>query len=281
MKTRILGLLAATALTTLAVSAASAADLPMRAAPPAAPFIAPVPVFTWSGFYAGVNAGYGWTDEAAARSVFVPTGALGTRGGVASPAGTVTFGNEEAEGFVGGGQIGYNAQFGAFVVGVEADLQFADLGADRNGATFPAAFNAFGFRAAGVAGGIDWFGTVRGRAGVAFGQALIYATGGFAYGGGDTDDEFDGIFNNGTNDDIRTGWVLGGGVEYAFTNSLTLGVEGLWVNLEGDNDGTFIGSSVPVAGGPREAVFVAGTERDDEADFFIARAKLNFKFNTF
>jgi outer membrane immunogenic protein len=274
MKARILGLLAATALTAAGISAASAADLPLRTAP--APVFAPVPVFTWSGFYAGVNAGYGWSDEDNLRAVGVPAGAIG----VGSIPGTLTFGDESAEGFVGGGQIGYNAQFGAFVVGVEADLQWADLGADRGVATYPAQWDAYDFRPAGVAGGIDWFGTVRARLGVAFDRALIYGTGGFAYGGGDTDDDFDGILND-DNDDVRTGWVLGLGAEYAFTNNLTFGIEGLWVNLDNDNDRTFIGSSVPFAGADREAIEVVGAERDDEADFFVARAKLNFKFGTY
>jgi outer membrane immunogenic protein len=62
MKSHFLGLLAATAISTAAVSAASAADLPVRAAPPA-PIFAPAPVFTWTGFYAGVNAGWGWRDD--------------------------------------------------------------------------------------------------------------------------------------------------------------------------------------------------------------------------
>jgi outer membrane immunogenic protein len=272
MKNRILSLLAATAITTLAVSAASAADLPMRSAPPApAPVFSAVPVFTWSGFYVGVNAGYGWQDNNNGNSVFVPAGTIPNTG-----AGTITYGDDNGEGFVGGGQIGYNAQFGAFVVGVEADLQWADLGGNNGTALVPAAYTAAGFIPAGTAGGIDWFGTVRARAGVAFGQALIYATGGFAFGGADDDDDRFGLVND---DDVRTGWALGAGVEYAFTNNLTLGIEGLWVNLNGDDDDrTFIGTER--VAGDDVARFVPGGNGDDN-DFFIARAKLNFKFGTY
>lgn len=270
MKTRVLGLLAATALATFGASAASAADLPYRAAPPA-PVFSAVPVFTWTGFYVGVNAGYGWQDNNE-NSVFVPAGTIPGTG-----AGTIVFGDDNGDGFVGGGQIGYNYQIGSFVVGVEADLQWADLGGSDGAASVPLAYTAVGFRPAGAVGGIDWFGTVRARVGVAFDRALIYATGGFAYGGADDDNDDFGLVNS---DDVRTGWTLGAGVEYAFTNNLTLGVEGLWVNLNGDNNGDFIGT-LPAGGGTRAPVFVAGARDDDDNDFFVARAKLNFKFGTY
>jgi outer membrane immunogenic protein len=244
--------------------AASAADLPMRSAPPA-PIVAAVPVFTWTGFYVGVNAGYGWHNDDNATAVGVPAGVVGV--------GSVP-GND---GFVGGGQIGYNYQIGSFVVGLEADLQWADLGGSNGSATFPPQWAFYGFEPAGAAGGIDWFGTVRARAGVAFDRALIYATGGFAYGGSDDNNDF---FSN--DDDVRTGWVLGAGVEYAFTNNLTAGIEGLWVNLDNDNN-TFVGSSVRsgIVGGERTAVEVAGADRNNENDFFVARAKLNYKFSSY
>ena len=66
----------------------------------------------------------------------------------------------------------------------------------------------------------DWFGTVRARAGVAFDRVLIYATGGLAY----TDD--------------NTGWVVGGGVEWALpvnwfgSSAVTFGLEGLWLSFD-------------------------------------------------
>ena len=270
MRKYVLSLLAGTAAVGLAASAASAADLPMRAAPPA-PVFSAVPVFTWTGFYVGVNAGYGWQDNNDG-SVFVPAGTIAGAG-----SGTIVYGDDNGDGFVGGGQIGYNYQIGSFVLGIEADLQWADLGGSDGTALVPAAYTAVGFIPAGAAGGIDWFGTVRARAGVAFGQALIYATGGFAYGGADDDDDRFGLVND---DDVRTGWVLGAGVEYAFTNNLTAGIEGLWVNLDHDTNGAFIGT-VPAVGGGRTPVFVAGRDDDDEGDFFVARAKLNFKFGSY
>src|SRR5215207_7594134 len=107
MKSRLLGLLAATALATAGISAASAADLPMRAAPPA-PFIAAAPIFTWTGFYAGVNAGWGWRDDD--QETVVLTGP----GIPAGLVGTLQF-DDDNGGFVGGGQIGYNYQIGSFV----------------------------------------------------------------------------------------------------------------------------------------------------------------------
>jgi outer membrane immunogenic protein len=197
--------------------AASAADLPVRAAPPA-PIIAAVPVFTWTGFYVGVNAGYGWNAN---DSITV---------------GGVRFDLDDEGGFVGGAQAGYNYQIGSFVVGLEGDIQYADFGGD----------DRFDFDRDGIADDdfntIDWFGTVRARAGVAFDRALIYATGGFAFA------------------DDATGWTVGGGLEYAFTNNLSAKVEGLYVNL--DQDDNFLGI-------------------DSDAEFGVVRAGLNFRFGTY
>jgi outer membrane immunogenic protein len=250
---------------------AMAADLPVRSAPPA-PFVAAVPIFTWTGFYAGVNAGYGW-HENNNSAIYVAPGTF-----VTSPltSGTITFGEDSGDGFVGGGQIGYNYQIGSFVLGVEADLQWADLGGS-SGLAYTTFVAPPTFVAAGAAGGIDWFGTVRARVGVAFDRALVYATGGFAYGGADDDNNTFGLVND---DDVRTGWVLGAGFEYAFTNNLTAGIEGLWVNLDrGNNGGTFVGTETLPTGTVLPVYAPGNNESDNE--FFVARAKLNFKFGTY
>jgi outer membrane immunogenic protein len=208
-------LLSSVALLGLATGAL-AADLPSRRAP--APIIAAVPVFTWTGFYVGVNAGYGWN----ANDSIVVNG--------------LRFDLDDEGGFVGGAQAGYNYQIGSFVVGLEGDIQYADFGGD----------DRFDFDGDGILDDdfntSDWFGTVRARAGVAFDRALIYATGGFAFA------------------DDANGWTVGGGVEYAFTNNLSAKIEGLYVNL--DNDDDFPGF-------------------DGETDFGVVRAGLNFRFGTY
>jgi outer membrane immunogenic protein len=222
-----------------------------------------------------VNAGYGWHDTSNG-SVFVPAGTFLTAPGAS---GTLSYGEDNGDGFVGGGQIGYNYQIGSFVVGVEADLQWADLGGSNNGVLASSFVLPPTFVPAGVAGGIDWFGTVRARFGVAFDRALIYATGGFAYGGADDNNGFNGFNGFVNDDDVRTGWVLGAGMEYAFTNNLTAGIEGLWVSLDRGGNGAFIGTETTPAGAVLP-VFVPGRDEDDN-DFFVARAKLNFKFGTY
>lgn len=99
---------------------ALAADLP-RAVPAKAPAMV-VPTATWTGFHAGLNAGYGWGSEAIGISgdpsvltVAIPNGIV--------PASIA----DNPKGFIGGGQIGYNHQFGQWVLGVEADLQWSDI----------------------------------------------------------------------------------------------------------------------------------------------------------
>lgn len=260
MRKCVFSLLAGVAGVTLAAAAASAADLPARAAPPLAPIVAAAPIFTWSGFYVGVNAGWGWRDDDNQPVV------LSGPGIPAGLTGTLNFDNGNDGTFGAGGQIGYNYQIGSFVVGAEADIQW--INNDDTDAFFvPGA----GFTGTFVPGefenNADWFGTVRLRAGVAIDRVLIYATGGLAY----TED--------------NTGWTVGGGVEWALpanwfgSSAVTLGLEGLWVSFDEDDDNNgFIGTFTPAGGAPVD-VFLP--RNDDSQDFFIARAKLNFKFGTY
>jgi outer membrane immunogenic protein len=266
MRKCVLSLLAGTACVALTAATASAADLPTREAPPA-PFIAPAPVFTWTGFYVGVNAGWGWRDDDE-ESVVVSPGP-----GTPGFAGTLIFPNSEDGGFVGGGQIGYNYQIGSFVVGLETDIQWADTGDDENALFVPGP----GFSGTFIPGRLennlsDWFGTVRARAGVAIDRVLIYATGGLAY------------------TDNTTGWTVGGGVEWALPSNFmglgsaaTIGIEGLWLSFDADNDSNRrIGTFTPAAVTGLPPVDVFRPDRgNDESDFFVARAKLNFKFGTY
>ncbi|MDP4026091.1 porin family protein, partial [Methylobacterium sp. NEAU 140] len=126
-------LLTSLAAFTALTAAASAADLPRRAAPP--PVFTPVPVFTWTGAYFGINAGYGFDASSNGGSRgFVQTAGDPVRqtlaGGLVpyralNPLGsTLVYSNSNREGFSGGGQVGYNYQFtpgAGVVVGVEAD----------------------------------------------------------------------------------------------------------------------------------------------------------------
>ena len=276
---------------------ALAADLPRRAAPP--PVFQPVPVFTWTGFYAGFNAGYGFGtgDDNNAPTV------IGVNGlsGLVAPGGTaaIAFNNRRSdEGFVGGGQIGYNYQFtpgSGVVIGIEADAQYVDFGRDRNRFSVAPGSSPFLagtqiFNPNGLSG-LDFFGTVRGRLGYAFDRTLVYGTGGFAYGSGGGREFGTGV----SSDDFQTGWVAGGGIEYALptdsflnffkSSAVTLKVEGLYVNLDRNagGRGAFAvdnqGRTVTVAS--PGVVLVSGGQQVRDTEFAVVRAGLNYKFGSY
>ncbi len=123
--------------------------------------------------------------------------------------GTVTNSNVSPSGIAGGGQVGYNWQNGQFVFGVETDFQFT--GADDT-------FAPFKFSN-------PWFGTLRGRAGAAFNNVLLYATLGLAY--GSLEGQIPGL------DETRTevGWAGGIGAEYGFNPNWSARVEYLYMDL--------------------------------------------------
>ncbi len=226
---------------------AMAADLPRRMAPPPPVPMAAIPVFTWTGFYVGVNGGVAFQDEDNDRR----DGRGGRRGG-----------RGDDTSILGGGQIGYNMQFGMFVAGVEADIQAIDF--ERINPALDPGRNRNRDRVNGRDNDdeVDLFGTVRGRLGLAaFDRALIYATGGLAW-------KADENSNSGS-DDI--GFTVGGGVEYAFTNNLSLKVEGLYVDFS-DNNGRNRRNNDDVR---------VNFDGNDSREFGLVRAGLNFRFNSF
>ncbi|MFG1464420.1 outer membrane protein [Xanthobacter sp. DSM 24535] len=186
--------------------AASAADLatkyPVKA-------VAVIPVFSWTGFYLGGNVGWGWASNSFNVSPFY-----------GSPSYSYNVG--DANGFMGGGQVGYNYQFANnIVLGVEADVQWADISNQSLVVLSPLV-------AGNIGGNLKTFGTIRARAGYAMDRWLPYITGGAAWGRTD----FGNVYGVDTSN-TTWGWTIGGGVEYAFTNNITAKIEYLYANLDG------------------------------------------------
>ncbi|MBY6241402.1 outer membrane protein [Methylosinus sp. Sm6] len=208
MKRFLLGALLATT-----AHAAIAADLPSRKAPPMMPPPPPPPP-VWTGFYLGANVGGGWLDNAAGRNSTVGWNGQAWVRGAANAADRSTSNG----GVVGGGQVGYNYQLTPlFVVGLETDIQASNIG-DNDPPFY------------GVTRAVDWFGTVRARAGVTLFRPdlLIYGTGGFAY--GDIRLKHPAAFG-GTIGQTGTGWTAGGGLEWLFAPNWSAKVEYLYTDI--------------------------------------------------
>ncbi len=185
----------------LAPFAANAADL-YRNPPPASSYIPPaayVEQNIWQGFYAGLNGGYGWSANG--DTILYSDGSISARA--------------QPEGGFGGGQIGYNFQSGPLVFGLETDFQGGDVTARSSGASSKES--------------VDWFGTARGRLGYSFGRALIYGTGGFAY--GDVRQQANGAGTELSHNGTQTGWVAGGGIEYKIGAAWSLKGEYQYIDL--------------------------------------------------
>jgi outer membrane immunogenic protein len=170
----------------------SAADLrPLKA--PA--YVAP---FSWTGFYLGINGGYGW--------------------GTSDWSSSLSSASPRPKGALAGLTLGYNLQTGVWVWGLEADVDASWMKGSAVGT--------------GVCAGVgceskqSWFGTARGRIGYAFDRWLPYITGGAAFGdikmtpaGGPTENK------------TKVGWTAGIGVEYAFLGAWSAKLEYLYTDL--------------------------------------------------
>jgi outer membrane immunogenic protein len=171
----------------------------------------PGPAFSWTGLYIGGGGGYAWGSGLTDMNV---SGVFNQR---ATP---------DLNGGIVGGHIGLNYQMGALVVGAEAQI-LSGVSGSENAPFIP--FTCGGGPCL-VRGTVDVEDTVilKGRLGMAFDRWLPYFTGGIA--SGDIRSRFRDVnFNGGTNvvgdTERHSGWVIGGGLDYAFTRNWILGVE--------------------------------------------------------
>ena len=271
MKLRTLALGSAASMALLC-GGAFAADLPVRSAAPAPVVMAPI--FTWNGFYVGINAGATIGDSTVSA---IPTGTFLTDpAAVQYVAMYTSSAGSDDTGFTGGVTLGYNWQAGSFVFGVEADVNFRDNDSTTRFTTLaiPPVLNNVNKV---FATGGDWFGTARARLGFSAGRALFYVTGGLAFGDSSARVAYDNDLIGagayawaGSNSDTRFGWTLGGGLEYAFTNNWSLKAEYLYVDLGSETFTLVNAPANPIQGFTMRATY------DDR--FHVVRAGLNYRF---
>jgi outer membrane immunogenic protein len=221
---------------------AFAADVAPAPSPPPPPiYKSPPPIYDWTGFYIGVNAGYGsgtsnWSDG--------PVGSTGTF---------------PIYGFLLGGTAGANYQLGEYVFGIEGDGDWTNL--NGNSGLTCGAISAVVPPPDACQTQSRWLATLRGRVGYALDRVLFYGTAGAAFGNVQTGLNPPATFDSA----IEAGWTVGGGVEFAITPNWTAKVEYLFVNL-GNGACTTVGNCGGAAGS-----VVSFNEN-------IVRAGVNFKF---
>jgi outer membrane immunogenic protein len=213
---------------------------------------------------------------------------------IAPPAGSATASNFNLNGVVAGGQVGYNWQTGNWVWGFETDLQWSR---ERGSTAFLCAATVIGgpclpgltFLPAGALGtgvamdqSIQWFGTLRARAGMLFSPSVYaYVTGGLAYGSVKTDLAIASFTPNGTlvgaaasSSTTHAGWTVGAGIEALFSNNWSGKLEYLYMDL-GTFDNTIALTTPAIAASIRsritDNIFRAGINYHFPAGPVVAR----------
>lgn len=234
-------------------SAASAADLGSPRGPVEA--VVAAPMFNWTGFYFGGHVGAAFSNSNSGLDI------LGYNfAGEIVPLRSRTS-------FIGGLAIGYNWQFNQVVVGLEGDLSYLGYRSSNVSAFFGGDTT---YRARS-----DWFGTIRGRLGVAADRALFYVTGGVAF----SDLKYStidttvapppgGAATINASRSASVGWTVGAGVEYAFTPQWTAKAEYLYASFGGGTASATASTGVPFS------------FRFNRTDQHIVRLGVNYLFST-
>lgn len=218
----------------------------------------PPPTFNWSGVYAGVHGGYGWGDSEIVEHFLE-----------APPPNIIRFQTSfDAQGGLGGIHLGMNKQFGNFIIGGELRLS----GAQIDGSTNDCLGIAQGIapEVARCNAEVSWMAIALARLGYAHNRWLVYGTLGWAVAGVDYiasySNEAGMTVSKGGANDTNDGFAFGGGVEYAFSNSVSAGIEYTRLNLESSPGDTLFR---PVAPG-----FLSG---DRDIDVETVTGRLNFR----
>lgn len=277
----------------LAAGSAMAADMPLKAPP--------LPVWSWTGFYAGGNLGYGWASDPSTltdstTTTLVRCNDCDTPTPVLIPLGSTTAtatgtGNVNPNGVIGGLQVGYNWQNTSFVYGWEADIQAS--GQSGSVTICDTAGCPAGTGTATQTVKMPWFGTLRARVGYTPSPRwLVYATGGLAVA------EIQDSIAQGpvggpaglsaSIDTTRAGFAVGGGVETALTDRWSLKLEYLFMGFGTISSGgtgaavTTTNTTCSFCAPPRiveqittQTASTVGTRIDDN----IIRVGLNYHFN--
>lgn len=231
---------------------------------------------SWSGIYAGVNAGGGVLNDSGLQQCISPINGISGNGCEAN----VNFGSLSGSGFVGGAQIGFGAPVPLFglptVLGMEFDMQGTSISGSAT-TSQPASEPAVGGGVIGVPStftakqSIDWLSTMRVRLGYAgIDRFLIYGTAGVAF--AQVNESAQKIFPTLTyfaqGGGVRAGPTIGGGVEYSFMQNVSARVEGLYYDL---------GTST-IFGGPTPAVTAFSVGKEFRTRGAIFRLGLNYRF---
>jgi outer membrane immunogenic protein len=287
---------------------ALAADMAVKAPP------APVPVYSWAGFYVGGNIGYSWGEARNDWNVFAP--GLGGNTTTCAIAGTAMCisGSDAArlEGIIGGLQAGYNWTSGKYLVGIEGDIQYSGQKRDQNfnGTYLPTAVmlgNVVpGSFTSSYSESLQWLGTLRGRLGYVNDRWMVFATGGVAVGQVKTSgsNAVIGIIGNQTgctpvnqvaescpfgafnSSETKVGWALGAGAEGFISGNWTWKVEYLHVDL-GKSGASFatpagcFGGTIAAGGGAGAFCSLYGAGRGSISNRItdeIVRVGINYHF---
>jgi len=275
VKSRLLSSAAITAIAALGLHAPAQAQ--SRATP-----------YSWSGFYVGLNAGHAWGNSNATTATdcslsaqppgYLCTSAIPAAADVALFTGAGT-GSIDARGFTGGIQFGHNWQLDRLVYGFEADYGALRLSNSRQASSAYTNTGIQGTAAFGFAStaSTDWLATVRGRLGVTLPSynLLAYATGGVAWTRLTVTNSYSDSaigYGAGTANDLKTGFAIGGGLEWACGAHWTVKGEYLYVDF---GKVTAYGTFTSTAGG---GGYSQGFSTSSDLTAHVARVGINYKF---